>query len=206
MGIADAKTGLRPPACAHESDLLDEALAFAAAAHRDQTRADGSPYLGHPLRVCELLAEAGATEATLAAALLHDAIERSELTPAELGERFGPEVGGLVAALTEDEAIADWTERKGALRAQVAAAGDRAAAIFAADKLANLAELRRLYAAGGEAAIDLHGAPSLECRLGAWREDLAMIERLAPELELAAGLRRALDAFEAERAPAAAPV
>ena len=65
-------SSIAAPAYVRGSDLLGEALAVAAAAHRGQTRHDGSPYLAHPLRVCELLAEAGADETTLAAALLHD--------------------------------------------------------------------------------------------------------------------------------------
>jgi (p)ppGpp synthase/HD superfamily hydrolase len=202
MGDQDDKASITPPACVSDSDLLGDALSVAAAAHRGQTRRDGSPYLGHPLRVCELLAETGAGEATLAAALLHDGVEDSELTVGEVVERFGLEVGELVAALTEDERIDDWVERKRALRAQVERAGERAAVIYAADKLANLAEMRVMYAQRGEAAIDLHKAPSLDLRVAVWREDLAMVERVAPGLELARGLRHGLDAFDAERAAA----
>jgi (p)ppGpp synthase/HD superfamily hydrolase len=185
------------------SDLLGEALAVAAEAHRGQTRHDGSPYLAHPLRVCELLAEAGADETTLAAALLHDGVEDSELTVGAVVERFGIEIGELVGALTEDERIGSWSERKDALRAQVAEAGERAAAIYAADKLANVAEMRALYGRLGEDAIDLHKAPSLDLRIRAWREDLEMVDRVAPGLSLADGLRAGLGAFEAERTAAA---
>jgi len=174
-----------------ESGLLDAALATAAEAHAGQQRADGSPYLGHPLRVCDLLAEAGAGERMLAAALLHDAVEDSELTVGAVVERFGVEVGELVAALTDDDAIEDWVERKDALRAQVAAAGARAAAIYAADKLANLRELRDLYAEQGEAAVDL--------RIEAWRRDVEMIARTAPGLALLPVLDAELTAFAAAR-------
>ncbi len=202
MGDQVGKNAVATPAYVRDSDLLGDALSAAAAAHRGQTRHDGSPYLGHPLRVCELLAETGADEATLAAALLHDGVEDSELSVGDVVERFGLEVGELVAALTEDEGIDDWVERKRGLRAQVEQAGARAAAIYAADKLANLAEMRVMYAERGEAAIDLHKAPSLDLRVEAWRDDLAMVERVAPGLELARGLRDGLDAFEAQRAAA----
>jgi (p)ppGpp synthase/HD superfamily hydrolase len=194
---------LTAPDYVRGSDLLSDALAMAAAAHRGQTRHDGTPYLAHPLRVCELLAETGATEPTLAAALLHDGVEDSELTVGEVVERFGAEVGELVAALTEDASIEDWVARKNALRAQVAEAGERAATIYAADKLANLGELRTLYAERGESAIDLHKAPTLDLRIDAWRRDVAMVEQIAPGLALADGLRAALVALEAERAGAA---
>jgi (p)ppGpp synthase/HD superfamily hydrolase len=188
------------PAFVRDSDLLGAALAVAARAHRGQTRNDGSPYLSHPLRVCELLAAGGADEPTLAAALLHDAVEDSALTVGDVVQRFGVEVGELVAALTEDGSIDGWAERKDALRSQVAEAGDPAAAIYAADKLANLQEMRALYTARGEAAIDLHKAPTLELRVRAWRSDLAMVARVAPRTALIEPLRRELDAFETERA------
>jgi (p)ppGpp synthase/HD superfamily hydrolase len=187
------------PAYVRDSDLLGRAVAIAAEAHFGQRRNDGAPYLSHPLRVCELLAHAGADEPTLAAALLHDAVEDSELTVGEVVAGFGVDVGELVAALTEDPAIGDWARRKDALRAHVADAGPRAAAIYAADKLANLREMRDLYAARGEAAIDLHKAPTLDLRIRAWRKDLEMVKRLVPELELLPGLEAELAAFEQER-------
>jgi (p)ppGpp synthase/HD superfamily hydrolase len=188
-----------PPEYVRESDLLGRALATAAEAHRGQSRHDGSPYLAHPLRVCELLAQTGADEATLAAALLHDGVEDSELTIGDVVTEFGVEIGELVGALTEDESIASWPERKDALRGQVADAGERAAAIYAADKLANIGEMRELYAERGEDAIDLHKAPSLDLRVKAWRDDLKMVERVAPGLSLATGLREGLTAFEVQR-------
>jgi (p)ppGpp synthase/HD superfamily hydrolase len=181
------------------SDLVGKALAVAGEAHRDQRRADGSPYLAHPLAVCELLSHAGADERTLAAALLHDAIEDSDLSVGDVVAGFGVEVGELVAALTDDPGIDDWVERKNALRTQVADAGPRAAAVYAADKLANLQDMRELYAEHGEAAIDRHRAPSLDLRVGAWASDVEMIERVVPELPLAAALRKELAAFRGER-------
>jgi HD domain len=137
---------------------------------------------------------------TVAAALLHDSVEDSELTVTEVAERFGPEVADVVAALTEDERIDDWVERKDALRRQVEAAGPRAVSIFAADKLSNVRELRRVYAVRGESAIDLHKAPSLDLRVAAWRDDLAMIQAAVPNLALAAELRIELQRLEHERA------
>jgi hypothetical protein len=112
-----------------------------------------------------------------------------------------------VATLTEDDSIGDWMQRKDALRARVAAAGERAAAIYAADKLANLEEIRRIYAARGEDTVDLHKAPTLDLRVEAWELDLAMVAEVAPRLALVDPLRRELTAFTAERdaARAASP-
>lgn len=205
MASKEVQARLSAPDCVSGSDLLGEALSVAASAHAGQVRYDGAPYLAHPLRVCELLAETGVGETALAAALLHDAVEDSDLTVGAIVERFGVEVGELVAALTEDARIEEWEARKDSLRAQVADAGPAAAAIYAADKLANLAEMRVIYARHGEEAIDLHKAPTLDLRVRAWRRDLEMVERVAPGLELADGLRRALGAFEAQRRTAPEP-
>jgi (p)ppGpp synthase/HD superfamily hydrolase len=178
--------------------VLQRALEVAADAHRGQRRSDGSPYLSHPVAVCELLATRGADEAVLAAALLHDAVEDSDLTADDVGRDFGTEVGELVAALTEDDDIDDWVERKNALRAQVATAGDRAIAIYAADKLANLREMHTIYRARGEDAIDLHKAPTLDLRVAAWRRDAELAGRLE-DTRPAAELRAELDRFERRR-------
>ena len=180
-------------------DLVGKALATAGNAHRDQRRADGSPYLAHPLKVCELLSHAGADQQTLAAALLHDAVEDSDLSVGDVVAGFGVEVGELVAALTEDAGIDDWTARKDALREHVAAAGSRAAAVYAADKLANLQDMRGLYAEHGEGVIDLHKAPTLDLRIEAWAKDAEMVERVAPDLSLVAALQAELAAFRRER-------
>src|SRR5690606_11970552 len=112
--------------------------------------------------------------AVVAAAMLHDAVEDGGLTIARVEAEFGARVAALVRALTDDPAIQDWVARKDALRAQVRAAGPDAVAIYAADKLANLRRMRRLYAEHGEDAIRLSKAPTLDARVAAWRADAAL--------------------------------
>jgi len=88
------------------SPTLAEAYRPAGEAHRGQPGKDGrSPYIHHPLAVAERLAREGHDEATLAAAILHDVVERSQLGMGEVVARFGAEVGELVSALTDDGAI-----------------------------------------------------------------------------------------------------
>jgi hypothetical protein len=130
-------------------------------------------------------------------------VERSDLRVDDVAERFGVDVGALVAALTEDDSIDDCMERKDALRAQVAAAGESAVTIYAADKLANLEVVRRIYATLGEGAIDVHKAPTLDLRVEAWESDLAMITEVSPRLALVDPLRSELTAFAAEATPPA---
>jgi (p)ppGpp synthase/HD superfamily hydrolase len=181
------------------SPALREAYQLAADAHRGQTRKDGtSPYIGHPLAVARMLHEAGLDEDTLTAALLHDVVEDSELTIDEVVERFGVSVGELVAALTDDRTIEDYAERKREHRDRVERAGPRAAAIYAADKLVNVRDMRLLYEELGEAVAGRFKAP-IDVRVALWRDDAEMLEHVVPELEIVDRLRAELDAFEAER-------
>lgn len=82
-------------------NLLKKAYVFAARAHKGQTRRSGEPYLSHPLEVANLLADMKLDTRTLVAALLHDVLEDTEVTAAELRENFGPEVADLVEGVTK---------------------------------------------------------------------------------------------------------
>ena len=187
------------PAFVEGSELLERAYSVAVEAHRGQLRKDrSSPYVGHPLAVAELLSGAGLDEATIAAAILHDVVEDSELRLGDVVEGFGLEVGELVGALTDDRDLSDYEERKREHRARVEEAGPKAAAIYAADKLVNVRDMRALYADLGEAVAGRFNAP-VDVRVGLWREDLEMLERLVPELEIVPELREELDRFQAER-------
>lgn len=90
-----------------------------------------------------MLARGGAPEQLVVAGLLHDLLEKTDVTVAELQQRFGARITQLVLAVTDDERISSYKERKAALRNQVANAGDEAVALFAADKLSKLRELGR---------------------------------------------------------------
>ena len=123
------------PDFARGSELLRGAYRLARFAHHGPRR-EGDTDIDHPVAVAELLAAEGFDERVVAAALLHDVVEDTATEPGEIEERFGPEVATLVREMTEDERIADYPERKAEHRARVA--GDRrAAAIYAADKLAS---------------------------------------------------------------------
>jgi len=88
-----------------EADLPFEAAAFAARAHRHQTRKDNAtPYASHVFRVCLVARHVFGFDCPkmLAAGLLHDTIEDTSTDADDLIERFGPEVARWVAALTKD--------------------------------------------------------------------------------------------------------
>ena len=195
-----AERGTDPPAFVVASDSLSLAFSVARRAHQGHTRGGhGRPYLEHPIQVAELLRDEGYGEAVCAAGLLHDVVEDSGLTVSDVVESFGPRVGALVAALTEDSTIADWEQRKLALRESVAESGPECAAIYIADKLANLHDWRLVYAEVDERAVEFFKAPTLDARIRAWHADLEMGERVAPQLSLNARLRQELEQFEHER-------
>ena len=66
-----------------------------------QTRASGDPYFSHPLEVAAILTDLKLDDATIVAALLHDTIEDTEATRAEIDQVFGHEIGALVEGLTK---------------------------------------------------------------------------------------------------------
>lgn len=121
------------------------ALALARRAHAGQRRkSDGAPFLLHPIAVAQLLAGAGADEEVVAAGLVHDVLEKTSVSRPCLRERVGERVERIVSAVSEDATIAGRNERKRALSAQVARAGRDAALVYAADKIDNVRELRRV--------------------------------------------------------------
>ncbi len=176
----------RIDARAERSALVRGALSVARRAHGGQFRQTGCdeiPFIEHSLAVADLLVEHNYPDEVLAAALLHDVAEHAEVEPASLRDRFGEEVVGLVEALSEDRAIADYEERKKEHRERVAANGPPAQAIFAADKAANVAVLREAYEILGE-DVDEDLPVSLDLKILVWEFDLEMLFAHAPGVAL----------------------
>jgi guanosine-3',5'-bis(diphosphate) 3'-pyrophosphohydrolase len=172
-------------AAIERSELVRRAFETARQAHAGQTRdgSGGMPYIQHPLAVAERLATHSFRDEVLAAALLHDVVEKSEKDAGEIRQGFGDRVGDLVEAMTEDEAIEDYEERKEEHRWRIAEAGQDALAVFAADKLINVGMLRDSYAACGEAVSEQLKVP-LDRKISVWEADLDMLFDEAPDLPL----------------------
>ncbi|MDP6043437.1 MAG: bifunctional (p)ppGpp synthetase/guanosine-3',5'-bis(diphosphate) 3'-pyrophosphohydrolase [Dehalococcoidales bacterium] len=81
--------------------VVADAYHFAIEAHQGQYRKSGEPYIEHPLQTALILAELQLDASSLAAALLHDIPENCGLPAAEIGARFGPEIGKLVDGSTK---------------------------------------------------------------------------------------------------------
>ncbi|MDR3510915.1 MAG: bifunctional (p)ppGpp synthetase/guanosine-3',5'-bis(diphosphate) 3'-pyrophosphohydrolase [Caulobacteraceae bacterium] len=81
--------------------LLNRAYVYAMRMHGSQTRASGDPYFAHPIEVAGILTEYRLDTASIVTALLHDVIEDTPVTRAEIDELFGDEVGELVEGVTK---------------------------------------------------------------------------------------------------------
>ena len=197
----------RIEAAAERSPLVHAALEKARSDHAGQVRngSGGMPYVEHPITVAALLDEHGYGEEVLAAALLHDVIEDSETTLDEIRELFGGEVAGMVGALTDDEAIEPYRERKAEHRERVAAATGGAHAIYGADKLTNVKTLRAAYEDEGDAVREEFKVP-IELKTEIWEADLALLREKAPEVPFLDELGTELSLFRARlEAPAPPP-
>jgi guanosine-3',5'-bis(diphosphate) 3'-pyrophosphohydrolase len=125
------------------SSLL-RALDFAADRHRNQRRKDrrGSPYINHLIAVADLLANTGgvADPVVLAAGVLHDTVEDVGVTLGELEARFGAEVRGIVAEVTDDKTLPKAVRKQRQVE-HAANLSVRAKLVKLADKIANLRDV-----------------------------------------------------------------
>lgn len=190
-------------AAAGRSPLVREALEKATEAHAGQVRngSGGLPYIEHPKMVTERLAAAGYGDEVLAAGLLHDVVEDSDTTVAELHERFGPTVAGLVESMSDDESVEPYVERKREHRQRIEDVDGDAMAIYAADKLVNSDCLARALAREGASVADEFKVP-LELKLEIWEADAELLGRLDPSLPFLDELSEALSRLRDELAVA----
>jgi guanosine-3',5'-bis(diphosphate) 3'-pyrophosphohydrolase len=126
-----------------QTSLL-EAIAFAAEKHRYQRRkdTDATPYINHVIAVAMVLAvEGGVTsEELLLAAVLHDTVEDTDTSFAELEVRFGPTVAGLVREVTDDKTLKK-EQRKQRQVDLAPHASERAKQLKIADKICNIRDI-----------------------------------------------------------------
>ena len=85
--------------------LIRKAWEFCVSHHKGQTRLSGEPYIVHPLEVAEVLVEMKLDATAVAAALLHDAVEDTQATSEEIGDKFGDQVAHIVEGVTKIDKI-----------------------------------------------------------------------------------------------------
>jgi len=88
-----------------DEQLLNKAYVYAMQKHGSQKRASGDPYFNHPLEVAAILTELKLDDASIAVGLLHDTIEDTDATRAEIDQMFGGEIGTIVDGLTKIERL-----------------------------------------------------------------------------------------------------
>jgi GTP diphosphokinase / guanosine-3',5'-bis(diphosphate) 3'-diphosphatase len=165
------------------------AAAFAAHKHRDQRRKDAaaSPYINHPIALTNVLANEGGIldSVVIVAALLHDTLEDTETTPAELQALFGAEVASIVVEVTDDKSVSK-AERKRLQVEHAAHLSQRAKLVKLADKIANIR--------------DVADAPPADWSLARRREYFDWAKQVVEGLgDISPPLRRAFDAAYARR-------
>jgi len=132
-----------------ESIVLQKAYVFAGKAHKGQVRRSGEPYLSHPLEVADYLADMKLDKTTLVAALLHDVLEDTDATAADIRDNFGKEVADLVEGVTKISRVQEASpevRRAETIRKIILAMTDDIRIIFIklADRIHNLKTLRHL--------------------------------------------------------------
>ncbi|WP_191017596.1 HD domain-containing protein [Treponema zioleckii] len=91
---------------------IHDTIIFATLKHRDQKRKGTEiPYIVHPMEVMQILTENGCPENVIIAGILHDTLEDTDTTPAEIEQKFGKEILELVQTESEDKSKS-WKERK----------------------------------------------------------------------------------------------
>jgi myo-inositol-1(or 4)-monophosphatase len=138
------------------TDLLDRAIVFAVKAHHNtERRGKGFPYIVHPMEAVEVVATITPDQELLAAAVLHDTIEDTDVTVEQICAEFGDRVANLVHAesdrfvegLSEAES---WRDRKQEAIDRLAAAPHDAKIVALGDKLSNMRAIWRDYQVKGD--------------------------------------------------------
>jgi len=193
--MSEAATRVEPTS---DSDLVAAALRFARRVHLGQYRKQTlEQFVEHPIAVARLLSDHGFAGGMIAAAYLHDVVEKTPVGLDEVRERFGPEVASLVDALTEEGHIDSYCDRKRDLRHRVLAAGRDPVIIYTADRVANMRDWRRV-APDRRPEVGARLDTTLDERLELWNEDLAELTAFDAELPFLAEVEIELRVLQSE--------
>jgi (p)ppGpp synthase/HD superfamily hydrolase len=194
MGIS-----IEMPSAIGTSEVVRDAYELLVSKHAGQRqKVNGHPYVEHPILVASDVSRAGFEPEMVAAALLHDIVEDSDVTVEELRERFGDRVAYLVEAMTDTAEVEPYERRKALQRERVFEAGPEAAAIFAADKLNNVRALRSAYQQEGEDVAKRFKQP-LDTKLRVWVADVELVSGYAAAVPYAQVLEEEVAGLETDR-------
>ena len=147
-----------------DTTLLDRAIIFAVHAHAGtERRGKGFPYIVHPMEAVEIVATMTPDQELLAAAVLHDTVEDTDVTIEQIRTEFGERVASFVAAESDEphqrpDSVENWRDRKQAAINRIARASRDAKIVALGDKLSNMRAIARDYALQGDDLWDLFHA------------------------------------------------
>lgn len=139
-----------------DTALLDRAILFAVHAHAGtERRGKGFPYIIHPLEAVEIVATMTRDQELLAAAVLHDTVEDTDVTVEQIRAEFGDRIASLVASESDtfQEGVSEedsWHARKQAAIDRLARSSYDAKMVALGDKLSNMRAIARDYAQQGD--------------------------------------------------------
>ncbi len=145
-----------------EPGLVERAIKFAAEAHGDTARkGEGTPVILHPMEAASIVASMTVDSDVIAAAVLHDTVEDTDVTIEDIAKNFNPRIVELVSSETEDKrpymsAADSWSIRKEESLKWLAASDDLGVKmLWLGDKLANIRSFYRLKLHLGDAMWSL---------------------------------------------------
>lgn len=129
--------------------LLEKAAAIAVEGHKEQKRHHGAPYIVHPFMVAQKLIRHGFDDTTVAAALIHDVLEDTDIEHSRIIDELGQEVYDIVVNLSEDKTL-PWKERKLDYIEKVRNGSKETQAVSLSDKIHNIENMRTAYEEMGD--------------------------------------------------------
>jgi (p)ppGpp synthase/HD superfamily hydrolase len=131
--------------------IVDKALQIASVAHEGQYRKNTKiPYIAHPMAVGFILQKAGYREEIVAAGILHDTVEDTNLTIEDIEREFGSEIARIVAGCSEPDKSLSWEDRKEHTIEYLKTASEEIRVVACADKLHNVMSIRQDVEQTGE--------------------------------------------------------
>ena len=170
--------------------VAQAAVVWAVQQHAGQRReADGAAFVAHPMEVASLVAGSDYPDHVVAGAVLHDVLENTDARVEDIEARFGSDVARLVEAVSDDPSLSDEDERKNELRERVRQADGDVLAVYAADKVSKVREIRIALTAGVP-------RDAVEHKLRWHRESLVMLQQRMPDSHIVELLHRELETFD----------
>ena len=167
--------GLVATTLTEPSETRAQAIAFLIDAYEGVKTAPGKG-LPHAQAVADILRDAGYNQCLQVVGLLHDVVEDTPCSIHDVRDGFGEATAAMVEALTEDDSIDNYAQRKRALRAQVIGAGTMVMAIALADKIASLQHARITGTRVRRRKL-AHYDATLQLAVSAWPTSRPMISR-----------------------------